>query len=114
MKPETGSTKTNSISTNNLAVTSTGANGTNTAKVDKKSSDVQKPIEVVFIVNGNRAKMVPVKIGISDDNYWEITDGLHEGDEIITGGYRAISRDLDDGKKIVKGMAGADDGKTSP
>jgi len=44
-----------------------------------------------------------VKIGISDDNYWEITDGLKEGQEIISGGYRAISRDLEDGKKIKKG-----------
>jgi HlyD family secretion protein len=59
-------------------------------------------------VNGDRVKTVPVKIGISDDNYWEITDGLHEGDEIVTGSYRAISRDLDDGKKIHKGFAGAE------
>ena len=50
-----------------------------------------------------KVKSVPVKIGISDDNYWEITDGLKEGDEIVTGGYHAISRDLDDGKKITKG-----------
>ena len=51
------------------------------------------------------SKTVPVKIGICDDNYWEITDGLKEGDEMVTGGYHAISRDLDDGKKIVKGAA---------
>ena len=50
-------------------------------------------------------KTAPVKIGISDDNYWEITEGLKEDQEIISGGYRAISRDLDDGKKIVKGAA---------
>ena len=55
--------------------------------------------------------MLPVKIGISDDNYWEITDGLQEGDEIVIGGYRAISRDLDDGKKIVKGAASADNAR---
>ena len=60
-------------------------------------------MEVVFVVDGSQVKTVPVKIGISDDNYWEITDGLEEGDEIVTGGYHAISRDLDDGKKIVKG-----------
>jgi HlyD family secretion protein len=57
------------------------------------------------VVENNRVKTVPVKIGISDDNFWEITDGLKEGQEIITGGYRAISRDLDDGKKIVKGTS---------
>ncbi|MGH7989062.1 MAG: efflux RND transporter periplasmic adaptor subunit [Limisphaerales bacterium] len=81
---------------------------TNVAKADKKSNDLQKPVEVVFVVNGDRVKAVPVKIGISDDNYWEITDGLTVGEEIVTGSYRAISRDLDDGKKIRKGFVGAE------
>ena len=45
-------------------------------------------MDVVFVVEGNHVKTVPVKIGISDDNYWEITDGLKEGDEIVTGGYQ--------------------------
>jgi HlyD family secretion protein len=74
--------------------------GTNAAKGDKK---VPKPIEVVFLVDKDRAKMVPVKIGISDENYWEITEGLQEGQEVISGGIRAITRDLEDGKKIRKG-----------
>jgi len=72
---------------------------TNTAK-DKKAP---KPIEVVFILDGERAKMLPVKIGISDENYWEITDGLKEGQEVVSGGFRAITRDLEDGKKVRKG-----------
>ena len=62
-------------------------------------------MEVVFVLDGDHAKMVPVKIGISDDNYWEITDGLTEGQEVVSGGFRAITRDLDDGKKIRKGPA---------
>jgi HlyD family secretion protein len=49
---------------------------------------------------------VPVKIGICDDNYWEITDGITNGEEIVSGGYRAISRDLQDNSKIKKGAAG--------
>jgi HlyD family secretion protein len=52
--------------------------------------------------------MVPVKIGISDDSYWEITDGLKEGQEIITGGYKAVSRELEDGKKVRKGVVAPD------
>ena len=82
---------------------STTATSTNSTATDKKSKEPPKPIEVVFSVNGERAKMVPVKIGISDDTYWEITDGLKEGDEIVSGGFRAISRDLEDGKKVKKG-----------
>ena len=91
------STPTNAIPTNAPATT---GGGTNIAK-----GNMQKPVEVVFVVEGDHVKTVPVKIGISDDNYWEITDGLKEGDEIVTGGYHAISHDLDDGKKIVIGAA---------
>ena len=95
--PKTNSVATNSVSTNLVATT---GSGTNSVSTDKKPSG---PTEVVFVVDGDHVKTVPVKIGISDDNYWEVTDGLREGDEIVSGGYRAISRDLDDGKKIRKG-----------
>ena len=33
----------------------------------------------------------------------EITSGLTNGQEIVSGGYRAISRDLQDGSKVKKG-----------
>ena len=88
--------------------------GTNSIKGDKKADDKNKPVDVVFVVEGDHVKTVPVKIGIFDDDYYEITDGLKEGDEIVTGGYQAISHDLDDGKKIVKGAAGSDIQRTSP
>ncbi len=104
IKPKTKTddgAKINSVSTNVIASTSSG---TNSIKGDKKSDEKNKPVDVVFVVEKDHVKTVPVKIGISDDNYWEITDGLKEGDEIVTGGYRAINRDLDDGKKIVKGF----------
>ena len=68
----------------------------------KKINEAPKMIDVVFVVDQDHAKLTPVKIGISDDNYWEITEGLQEGDEIVSGGYHAISHDLEDGKKIVK------------
>ena len=80
--------------------------GTNGVKSDKKGDEKNKPTDVVFVVEGDHVKTVPVKIGIFDDDYYEITEGLKEGDEIVTGSYRAISRDLDDGKKIVKKAAG--------
>ena len=81
------------------------ANTNTSATPDKKSKDSSKPSEVVFVIEGNHVKAVPVKIGICDDANWEITDGLAEGQEVVSGGYRAISRDLDDGKKIRKGGA---------
>ena len=80
------------------------ADPTNAVLSDKKSKDAPKLSEVVFVVEGNRVKMVPVKIGICDDIYWEITEGLAEGQEVVSGGYKAISRDLQDGKRIRKGV----------
>jgi HlyD family secretion protein len=100
---ETTGAKTNSIATNALAVESAGTNAA--ARGEKKGDDKNKPVEVVFLVDGDHVKTVPVKIGIFDDDYYEITDGLKAGDEIVTGGFHAISHDLDDGKKILKGAA---------
>jgi HlyD family secretion protein len=62
---------------------------------------VPKPIEVVFVIEGDHVKMVPVKRGISDDNFVEILDGLSETNEVVSGGYKAINRDLEDGKKVA-------------
>jgi len=92
--------------TNTPSVTST-----NTAKTDKKSKDAPKPIEVVFVLDGDHVKMSPVKIGVSDDSYWELTEGLKESDEVISGGYKAINRELEDGKKVRKGPPPKEDEK---
>jgi HlyD family secretion protein len=100
--PVNASTNATSSNTNSLALENNA--GTNANKGDKKSKEAAKPIEVVFVADGDRAKMVPIKIGISDDSYWEIVEGLKEGDEVVSGGYRAIGRDLEDGKKIKKGV----------
>jgi HlyD family secretion protein len=102
--------KTNAIPTNAVAA---DPPGTNSVKGDKKGDDKNKPVEVVFVVEGDHVKTVAVKIGIFDDDYYEIIDGLKEGDEIVTGGYHAISHDLDDGKRILKGAAGSDTQKPS-
>lgn len=101
-----GSKATNSTAATSASSTATNATSltdTNAAKSDKKSKDAPKPSEVVFVVEGDHAKQMPVKIGISDSDYWEITDGLKEGQEIVSGGYKAVNRELEDGKKIRKG-----------
>jgi HlyD family secretion protein len=105
--PKTGGTNTATAKSGTHATVSSNAVAsgnvaTNSGPPDKKSS---KMLDVVFAVAGDHVDAVPVKIGICDDNYWEITDGLTNGQEIVSGGYRAISRDLDDGKKIKKGPA---------
>jgi HlyD family secretion protein len=72
-------------------------------KVGDKKHEAPKPVEVVFLFGEECAKMVPVKRGISDDSHVEIVEGLNEGIEVVSGGYKAINRDLEDGKKIKKG-----------
>ncbi len=95
--------------TNAVATAKTnGVAGTNGIASVSKGNESSKPTDVVFVVQGDHVEAVPVKIGICDDNYWEITDGLTNDQEIISGGYRAISRDLQDGSKIrVGGLAEA-------
>lgn len=64
-----------------------------------------KPKEVVFVVKGNKAIQKEVKIGISDDTYIEISEGLNPGEEVVSGPYKAISKDLKNESKIaVKNM----------
>jgi HlyD family secretion protein len=89
------------------------ADGTNVAKSDKKGKDAAKQVEVVFVLEGDHARMAPVKLGISDDNYWEIIEGLTEGQEVVSGSFKAIARELEDARKIRKGPATGDKEKAN-
>ncbi len=66
-------------------------------------------VEVVFVVAGGTTRARQVTTGIQSDSHIEITAGLEEGDEIVTGSYRAISKDLkNDSKVILEGEAEED------
>jgi HlyD family secretion protein len=57
---------------------------------DKKDKRREKPLK-----KGQKYAIVkPVKVGISSEDHYEILQGLEVGDKIITGSYKAISRDL--------------------
>ena len=66
--------------------------------VKKKSEN--KAREIVFVVEGGVVKSVPVKRGISDDAYVEITEGIGEGAQVVSGSYKAINRELEEGSKV--------------
>lgn len=66
----------------------------------KKKNKAEKAIDIVFAIDGTKVKALPVKRGISDDNYYEIIEGLTEGQEVVSGNYKAISKDLEDGKLV--------------
>ncbi len=68
------------------------------AREDEDSGELQ---EVVFKVQADTVAMIPVKTGVQDDDYIEITEGeLKEGDEIVAGPFAAVSRKLEDGDEV--------------
>jgi HlyD family secretion protein len=70
----------------------------NDSKIKQQKNE--KPQEVVFVVDNSNAKTIGVKRGISDDSYTEIVSGLAEGKEVVSGSYKAINRELEDGVKV--------------
>lgn len=66
----------------------------------KSSTGAQKLPSVVFLKEGDKAKMVQVETGISDGGYIEIKNGVKEGQTVVSGNFRAISRELEDGALI--------------
>ena len=57
-------------------------------------------VEVVFVVEDGVAHIRPVKLGISDDNYYEVLSGLKEGEEVVTGPFRVLTKVLKDGDRV--------------
>ena len=57
-------------------------------------------VEVVFCVEAGKAMARQVTTGIQSDEWIEILDGLKEGEEVVSGSYRAISKDLENGAAV--------------
>ncbi len=66
----------------------------------KKDNGNNKLKEIVFVSKDGKAKTMDVTTGISDDNYIQIQSGLKGGEDVVTGPYRAISRELHEGSSI--------------
>ena len=67
---------------------------------DKVKTKSDKKLECVFVKVGDKAKIRIVKTGIQDDTNIEILSGLKKGDEVITGPYVTVSKDLNSGDKV--------------
>ena len=66
----------------------------------KDTDDERKPKTVVFVVQADSVMLQEVSIGIQDDEHIEITQGLDEGINVVSGSYQVISKDLEEGSKI--------------
>ena len=69
----------------------------NTVAQAAREKGVEK--DGVFVVSGEKAVFKPVKTGIMGETDIEITEGITEGQEIVTGSYRTL-RNLKDDARI--------------
>jgi len=65
-----------------------------------RSSEDEDFRKVVFLYDNGVAKRVEVETGISDNTHIQILSGVREGDEVVTGNYRILSRELKKGDNI--------------
>lgn len=65
----------------------------------KSNDDVRT---VVFQYQADSVLMKEVTVGIQDDEFIEITEGLKENDEIVVAPYQAVANDLEKGTKVQK------------
>ncbi len=67
---------------------------------EEETNDADDFKEYVFVIKENKVIMQEVTTGIQDDRYIEITSGLKEGDEVVTGPYNAIARKLENDTEV--------------
>jgi HlyD family secretion protein len=71
----------------------------------------REPLQkVVFVVEGGVAKLRPVETGLASENEIEIVSGLREGEKVVEGPYRILSRELADGKPVTEEAPGGKGG----
>ncbi len=81
-------------------------------KPDTTGSKRKKEVEGVFIVNEGIAHFRPVKVGIAGDEYFEVLEGVKQGETIVSGTYQAI-RDLKDSTRVKSSTPDTAKGKKS-
>ena len=70
-------------------------------KIVKETISIKtEKFECVFVKIGDVAKLRVITTGIQDDSNIEITSGLSEGDEVITGPYNTVTKILKSGDQV--------------
>ncbi len=96
------------------ATTAEKAGDTNSVELEKgkeatarDKAESKKMAKVVFVKSpDDTVHMHVVETGIADNSYLEIKSGVKPGEQIVSGSYRAISRMLADGAKVMLEKAG--------
>jgi len=69
------------------------------APADASKLKEKEEVQGVFVIRNKKAEFVPVDTGISGTTDIEVTKGLQEGDEVITGSYKVL-RTLKPGSSV--------------
>lgn len=68
------------------------------AKLTREERDNTQ--RIVWIVKDGVVKLREVKTGIADSRYMQINEGVEEGEEIVSGSYNVIARELNHDQKV--------------
>lgn len=68
----------------------------------KKIAEIKEVEECVFVLNEGKAVKKMVKTGIQDSKNIRIISGIEENEEVISGPYSAVSRELENEMKVEK------------
>jgi HlyD family secretion protein len=75
--------------------------GESVEEAEKKyTPDSDGFVEIVFAVEDGKVSARQVTTGIQSDNLIEIVSGISADEQVVTGSYRAISNDLDNGAQV--------------
>ncbi|HTO35053.1 MAG TPA: efflux RND transporter periplasmic adaptor subunit [Flavobacterium sp.] len=67
----------------------------------KSTVKSEEKFECVFVREGDKAKLRIIETGIQDDTNIEVIKGLKKGEEIITGPYTVVTKELKSGDAIL-------------
>jgi HlyD family secretion protein len=64
-----------------------------------KPGQSRKELEGVFLVRDNKVQFTPIKTGIAGEKFFEVSEGLKEGDAVVVGPFSSV-RELADGAAV--------------
>jgi len=71
-----------------------------TTTLNSKAEDEEDMLEVVFVHDNGKVYQREVSIGIQDEQYIEVRQGLKAGEQVVSAPYRAITKTLKDSTAV--------------